>query len=348
MLRCLSTVCWRRRWLIKEPITCGGKTAEGRRELAKSVVAAVGLVLLVAALVESVVFLVEWEGFVSFGVDSVVYYGFEVYSPVGSYFESFHYAAGYFSGYRFSVAYALARFKKAVCLNFRRLSHINKKIVTVSLYGSRNSMTALKKIRHSEYFKSSVVIVIILVVSLGCFLVWVLLNVSVRVVESGSMCVPSSGACDGWTHPFNQTLHKGDIIIIQGVNPKDLNANYPNSDIIVYNRPDNPTETPIVHRIVAVTEIDGKLYFQTKGDGNGQTWPAPVSPSEYDAILMSGYPDGVPQDYVLGRVVMRIPYFGFITLFFDANDWALPAIVALILLLVVLQFVFPMIKRKQG
>ena len=62
-----------------------------RSELAKSVVAAVGLVLLVAALVESVVFLVEWEGFVSFGVDSVVYYGFEVYSPVSDYFAELHY-----------------------------------------------------------------------------------------------------------------------------------------------------------------------------------------------------------------------------------------------------------------
>ena len=62
-----------------------------RRELVKSVVAAVGLVLLAAALVESVVFLVEWEGFVSFGVDSVVYYGFEVYSPVADYFAEFHY-----------------------------------------------------------------------------------------------------------------------------------------------------------------------------------------------------------------------------------------------------------------
>ena len=63
----------------------------GRRELAKFAAVAVGLVLLVAALVESVVFLVEWEGFVSFGVDSVVYYGFEVYSPVSDYFAELHY-----------------------------------------------------------------------------------------------------------------------------------------------------------------------------------------------------------------------------------------------------------------
>jgi 4-amino-4-deoxy-L-arabinose transferase-like glycosyltransferase len=62
-----------------------------RREPAKSVVVVVGLVLLVAALVESVVFLVEWEGFVSFGVDSVIYYGFEVYSPVTDYFAELHY-----------------------------------------------------------------------------------------------------------------------------------------------------------------------------------------------------------------------------------------------------------------
>jgi 4-amino-4-deoxy-L-arabinose transferase-like glycosyltransferase len=62
-----------------------------RRELAKSVVFVVGLVLLVAALVESAIFLVEWEGFVSFGVDSVIYYGFEVYSPVADYFAELHY-----------------------------------------------------------------------------------------------------------------------------------------------------------------------------------------------------------------------------------------------------------------
>ncbi|HSQ48597.1 MAG TPA: glycosyltransferase family 39 protein [Candidatus Deferrimicrobiaceae bacterium] len=71
-------------------LLAGVKLRRGR-ELATSVVAAVGLFLLVAALVESVIFLVEWEGFVSFGVDSVVYYGFEVYSPVPDYFAELHY-----------------------------------------------------------------------------------------------------------------------------------------------------------------------------------------------------------------------------------------------------------------
>jgi signal peptidase I len=93
------------------------------------------------------------------------------------------------------------------------------------------------------------------------------------------------GACDGWLsldHPFAQTLHKGDIIIIQAVNPADLNANYPNSDIIFYKNPNGVT--PIVHRIVEKQEINGTLYFKTKGDGNGPlTWPAVHS--YYDNIL---------------------------------------------------------------
>ena len=83
-------------------------------------------------------------------------------------------------------------------------------------------------------------------------------SIPVRVVESGSICVSYGGAFDDWLsldHPFAQTLHKGDIIIIQAVNSADLNANYTNSDIIVYKNPNGVT--PIVHRIVEKQEING-------------------------------------------------------------------------------------------
>ena len=213
-------------------------------------------------------------------------------------------------------------------------------------------MSALKKIRHNEYFKSAVVIIAILGLVLGFFFgLQIALNTSVpvRVVESGSMCVPYSGACDGWTHPFEPSLHVGDIIIIQGVDPKELNTNYPYSDIIVYQKPNDPSATPIVHRIVAVTEVDGKLYFQTKGDGNGQRWPAVPSPVEYDSqqLWHTDNDLGVPQELVVGRVVMRIPYFGWITLFLRENNWGLPVIVGLILLLIVIEFVLPALKKKE-
>lgn len=58
----------------------------------KLVFVGVGAGLLLASLVWSVVFLVQWWGFVAFGVDSVTYYGFNTYSaPVGG-FEMLHYA----------------------------------------------------------------------------------------------------------------------------------------------------------------------------------------------------------------------------------------------------------------
>ena len=205
----------------------------------------------------------------------------------------------------------------------------------------------------NEYVRSAIVIAIIIAVVLGLFfgLQFALgTSVPVRVVESGSMCVTYDGGCDGWSHPFEQTLHVGDIIVIQQINPADLNANYPNSDIIVYENPTNPTATPIVHRIVEKYEDNGTLYFQTKGDGNsGDKWPKiPVSPQEYDSHTLWSTGQGVPQNHVIGKVVMRIPYFGWVTLFLRNNTWGLPVVVALILLLVVLEFVIPIVKGKRS
>ena len=45
---------------------------------------------------------------------------------------------------------------------------------------------------------------------------------------------------------------------------------------------------------------------------------------------------------------MRIPYFGHITLFLRNNPWGLPLVIGLILLLVVLEFVIPIIRGKKG
>ncbi len=212
-------------------------------------------------------------------------------------------------------------------------------------------MSIATKIRRNEYFKSAIVIAVIIAIVLGLFFGLQLVlgtGVPVRVVESGSMCVPYDGACNGWSHPFAQTLHIGDIIVIQKVNPADLNTNYPNSDIIVYENPTNPTSTPIVHRIVAVNKINGTLYFQTKGDGNGDQWPTPVSTLQYDSNTLWSGGQGVPQNLVIGKVVMRIPWFGWVTLFLRNNSWGLPVIVGLILLLVILEFVIPIIRGKKG
>jgi signal peptidase I len=203
----------------------------------------------------------------------------------------------------------------------------------------------LEELWKRDYFKTALAIALIVIIIAGFFFgMQMVLGTSapIRVVESGSMCVTHpNGGCDGWSHPFDPTLHIGDIIIIQKVNPADLNTNYPNSDIIVYNNPNGVT--PIVHRIVEKQEINGTLYFKTKGDGNGFiTWP--TVPNYYDNL-----PDanGVPQNLVEGKVILRIPYFGWITLFMRGNSWVLPVIIALIILLVVIEFILPVVKEKR-
>ncbi|MEM2998972.1 MAG: hypothetical protein QXX34_00395 [Candidatus Bathyarchaeia archaeon] len=209
-------------------------------------------------------------------------------------------------------------------------------------------ITELEKLWRNEYIQT---IAVIGIVALFIFGFWYGLQIALNTsypalaVISGSMCVPCNGACDGWAHPFSHTLHIGDLIIVQGVNPKELNTNYPNSDIIVFKKPSNPDEL-IVHRIVAVDEINGTLYFRTKGDGNSHVkWPNTPSPLEYDPWDTNGIP-GIREDYVVGKVIVRIPWLGHIVLFMR-NSVGLPIIIALIIILVIIEFIVPLFKEKQ-
>jgi signal peptidase I len=212
-------------------------------------------------------------------------------------------------------------------------------------------LNRLNKVRLNGNVKSAIVIFLIVGIVIGSYFgLQLVLNTSVpfRVVESGSMCVTFDGACDGWSHSFAPTLHKGDIIIIQRVSPADLKTDYPNSDIIVYKRPNDPTGTPIVHRIVAVQEINGTLYFQTKGDGNPSAkYPAIPSEGDWDSHRLWHTGQGVTGDTIEGKVVMRIPLFGWVSLLMRQNSFVLPLVIGIILLLVVLEFVIPIIKEKR-
>jgi signal peptidase I len=206
----------------------------------------------------------------------------------------------------------------------------------------------LKRFWRNDYFQTAVIIGLIVAVVLGFFYgSQLVLNTPypTLTVETGSMCIPFDGLCDGWSHPFDRTLHVGDLLIVQGVNAAELNTNYPNSDIIVFHEPGNPDRL-IVHRIVAVQEINGKLYFQTKGDGNGGSnyrWPTIPPVSEYDPWPGG---QGISQDLVVGKVVGRVPWVGLVTLFMRQNALGLPIVIALIILLVVLEFVLPILKKK--
>ena len=210
-------------------------------------------------------------------------------------------------------------------------------------------MTAtLKSLWKNEYIQIVTILSLIVLIFLGF---WYGLTIALNnpnpivVVPSGSMCIPYDGACNGWSHPFDRTLHIGDLLVLQGVNPKDYNTDYPNSDIIVFHEASNP-ESLIVHRIVTAEEINGTLYFHTKGDSNSPIkWPNTPSPAYYEGWLVSPS-QGVSQDQVVGKVIMRIPWVGHIMLLMR-TPLGLVTVAVLLALLIIVEFVVPVFNKKQ-
>jgi signal peptidase I len=148
-------------------------------------------------------------------------------------------------------------------------------------------------------------------------------------VASGSMCKVQHMSCDGWSHPFDQTLHTGDLIIVQGVNASDIHAApYPDGDIIVFHQLYG--NELIVHRAIDKTvDENGRISFETKGDGNS-------SPD----------PNKVPADQVVGKVVLRIPWIGHLALF-TRNSQGVYIIIALIVIIIIIELAIPLLKTEK-
>jgi len=168
-------------------------------------------------------------------------------------------------------------------------------------------------------------------------------------VASGSMCKPYYMMCDGWSHPFERTLHTGDLIIVQGVDPKSVwTAWEPEGDIIIFHKPvpreDYPDEL-IVHRAIEnITRENGLTYFRTRGDGSGSRsgdyWSGDYRGENYTFNGM------ISEKLLVGRVVMRIPWLGHVALFMR-NSSGIYIVFALLILLIVIEFIVPLLTRKK-
>ena len=85
--------------------------------------------------------------------------------------------------------------------------------------------------------------------------------------ESPIMVVPSTSMVP--------TLNIGDIVIVKGVDPGTITV----GTVIIFRSPSGSID--IIHRVIGITEVEGKLYFQTKGDHNTVADPwAPGVPEE--------------------------------------------------------------------
>jgi signal peptidase I len=97
---------------------------------------------------------------------------------------------------------------------------------------------------------------------------------------------------------FSNGFNRGDIMVLYGTKPDKLNV----GDVLVFKskRPD-----PIIHRIIKKEFKDGRYVFQTKGDHNAKS----ISTGSLDEI-------GISELQLVGEAVMRIPYLGFIKIWF--------------------------------
>ena len=62
-------------------------------------------------------------------------------------------------------------------------------------------------------------------------------------------------------------------------------------------------------------------------------------------LLRSLFPSGVPQDLVVGKVIMRVPWVGHLPLFMR-NGFGIPLVIVIIVLIVVYEFVLPLFRKK--
>ncbi len=188
-----------------------------------------------------------------------------------------------------------------------------------------------KSLWKNEYFRTILTIIVVIAIVIGFWygLRWELnTNYPVLAVASGSM----SAQPDRRASPLT-TLHTGDLIIVEGVNPEDiyaapLNVSGRSGDILVFHAIDS--DELIVHRAIGETVVGGEIYFTTQGDGNGV--PGPSSPT--------------PAANVVGKVVMRIPWLGYIALDMR-NSTAILVIVILIIALIVVESVVSEVQHKR-
>ena len=193
----------------------------------------------------------------------------------------------------------------------------------------------LSRLWKDEYFQTAVMILLIVMLVFGFwFGLRVALNTDypVLAVASGSMSLAQPD--DGWSHPFDPSLHTGDLIIVQGVNPSDIHTGPYNSshpgDIIVFHYQGEL----IVHRAVGL-DSENTSEFVTQGDGNWKLGlgPGPGSPT--------------PPESVVGKVVLRIPWVGNLALLMQ-NRSGVYLILALIIIIVIVELLISATGSKEG
>jgi signal peptidase I len=167
------------------------------------------------------------------------------------------------------------------------------------------ALSTLKKWWKNEYFQTAIMIAIMLGIVFGF---WYGVQWGLHTEYPGLAVASQS---------MEPTLNVGDLIVVQGTPATQIYANYLNGDIIVFRRPfGDPTEL-IVHRAV-VKEWNGTNWlFTTKGDNNA-----------------GADPQRIPDDFVIGKVIGKIPWIGNFALLTHTRENMFLFIIIIIILIV--------------
>ncbi|MBI2660283.1 signal peptidase I [Candidatus Woesearchaeota archaeon] len=101
--------------------------------------------------------------------------------------------------------------------------------------------------------------------------------------------------------PMKGGFNKGDIIVLKGKAPGNIGI----GDIVVFW---SAKKDPIIHRVVKKWQEESIYYFQTKGD-NYKTNPVSIRSSILDETMIN-------QEQIVGNAVLRIPFLGYIKIWF--------------------------------
>ena len=166
--------------------------------------------------------------------------------------------------------------------------------------------------------KKKILIAVILVIFAfsGSFLIYFILQITLNT--NTPMVVVISGSME-------PTILKGDLLFVEGKDPaqiKNGTIEGKEGDVIVFNAWNlpgwiHPPRDPVVHRVVDKW-YDGGWYFLTKGDANPIVDDGPV-----------------PENRVIGVVVGRIPYIGWVKIILTDTGLLIPILVIVSTLLIV-------------
>jgi len=168
---------------------------------------------------------------------------------------------------------------------------------------------AKEKVKKPIPHKKIIVAVIMIVTAFfGSFLVYFILQVSLNT-EAPIVVVISES--------MEPNILKGDLLFVRGTDPNYIY----NGDVIVFDARGlwfNAPQEPIVHRVINKYNISNTWYFTTQGDNN-------ALPDDED----------IPESRVIGVVVGRIPYIGWVKIFLTESGLLIPLLVIISALLII-------------